>query len=167
MGVPLSLELMLFHSYRTSALALALLIAGGGMPALAVAGVAPAPSASPATGGDSIVPSPGPEDPAVTHEALRQFVAWQAGNVDPSHYTAAAKAKLEPAQVESISKNLAALGAFQHAQYVGRVYLEDAPTGVQAYLYHMFCTGGAVFEEIILDGHAKVNGIVFRAKLEQ
>lgn len=130
--------------------------------ALPHAGVAkahptPAPSAS---------PTPPPEDPAVGRIARREFVAWQAGNIDRTRYAPQTSAKLSDATINHVATGLGRLGAFVRSEYLGPIPVDaDAPKGINAYLYRMFCTNGTVYERLVIDGSGKVAGIVFMDKL--
>jgi hypothetical protein len=116
----------------------------------------PTPTASP-------TPS---EDPQVTHIANREFVAWQAGSIDKSHYTDELGSKVTDAQLTDISTKLGKLGAFIRSEYLGPIPEDkDVPPDIKAYMYRMFCTGGTVYEQLVLDGTNKVAGILFRDKL--
>lgn len=151
---------MLFRSFNTKAVvavaALAALMLPG--PAFAKAHPTPAPAAT---------PSPPPEDPAVTRVATREFVSWQAGNVDLARYSGDAKSQLSADKIAATSKALGQLGALIRSEWIAPLAFDNAPAGVKGYLYRMVCTEGAVYEQIVIDGSGKVTGIVFRDKLEQ
>ncbi len=156
----LSQESMLFRSFSTK-IAVALL-AGMLVAATAPAFARPQPTPTP-----TATPSPPPEDPAVTKIARREFVLWQAGNVDLSRYSNSAKAQITPEKITVTSKNLGLLGALVRSEYVEPVAFDNEPAGVKAYIYRMICTDGIVYEQIVLDAAGKVTGIVFRNKLPE
>lgn len=110
-------------------------------------------------------PTPPPEDPAVGRVAKREFVSWQAGNVDHTRYTAELNSKLSDVLVSKTATGLGHLGAFVRSEYLGPVVIEDAPKGISGYLYRMFCTNGAVYERLVLDASGKIAGIYFMDKL--
>ena len=111
--------------------------------------------------------SPPPEDANITKIARREFVSWQAGNVDLDRYSANAKAQLTPDKIASTSKQLGLLGALVQTEWYSPMVFDGAPPGVKGYLYHMVCTQGAVYEQLVIDAQGKITGIVFRDKLEQ
>lgn len=141
-----------------AAAALVALIVPMPAPALAKAHAAAAPTAT---------PSPPPEDPAVTRVARREFVAWQAGNVDLTRYSSDAQNQLSADKIAATSKQLGQLGALVSTEWIAPMEFDSAPPGVKGYLYHMICSQGAVYEQIVIDAQGKVTGIVFRDKLEQ
>jgi hypothetical protein len=111
-------------------------------------------------------PTPPPEDPAVGRVARREFVAWQSGNIDRSHYADVLNGKLSDDLVNRTATGLGHLGAFVRSEYLGPLVVDpDAPKGLSAYLYRMFCTNGAVYERLVLDASGKVAGIYFMDKL--
>lgn len=120
-----------------------------------------------ATPTPSATPSPPPEDPAITAIARREFVQWQAGAVDRSHYAAVTQSKLTPEKIADTSRALATLGSLQRVEWDGPIGIVDGPPGVKGYLYRMFCTGGAVYETLTIGPDGKVDGIFFRDKLTQ
>ena len=144
----------LFRSFVISALAVALL---AGTPALANARPRPAPT-------PTATPTPPPEDATITQIARREFVAWQAGVVDLSHYASPTQAKLLPAKIADTSKALGTLGSLIKTEWVGPAVLEDTPDGVRGYVYRMVCTNASVYEILTLE-NGKIDGIVFRDKL--
>jgi hypothetical protein len=144
----------LLRIFAISALALAFL---AGAPSLASARPGPAPT-------PSVTPSPPPEDPAVTQIARREFVAWQAGVVDISHYAAQTQAKLLPAKIADTSKALGSLGSLIKTEWVEPAVLEGTPAGVRGYVYRMVCTNASVYEILTIE-NGKIDGIVFRDKL--
>ena len=151
---------MLFRSFSTSftALAVAALVVTGTGAAVAKPHATPTPTATPS------VP---PEDPAVTRIVRREFVGWQSGSVDLTHYAGTAKDKITPDKVAATSKNLALLGALQRVDYLEPVAFDTEPEGTRAFLYRMTCSDGVVYEQLVLDPSGKIAGIVFRDKMPQ
>ena len=95
--------------------------------------------------------------------ARRQFVAWQAGRIDRSEYTAQLSAQTPDSKIEASSIDLGALGALTGVTYLGprdSMY-DDLPPGIHVYLYQMLCTNGNIFEQLTLDPRNKVAGIIF------
>lgn len=152
---------MLFRSLSTK-LAAIVALSGLFVPGAALAKGHAAPTPAP-----TVAPSPPPEDPEITRVARREFVSWQAGNVDLNRYSADAKVQLTPDKITKTSKQLGLLGALVRTEFLTPVVFEDAPAGVKGYLYHMVCTQGAVYEQLVIDAQGKVTGILFRDKLEQ
>ena len=151
-------EPTLSRSLRISALALGVFIAL--VPSHAQA-KRPAPTPTP-----TATPSPPPEDPAITAIARREFVAWQAGVVNPNHYAAQSQGGLAADRVTTISKQLGTLGVLQKTEWVEPVVVDDMPT-VKGYIYKMTCSNGVVYERLIMGADGKVDGVVFMDKLPQ
>ena len=152
---------MLSRSLSTNFALAALLAALALQP---VGAVAKAPHPTPAP---TATPTPPPEDPEITRVARREFVSWQAGNVDLDRYADKAKAQLTPEKITNTSKQLGLLGALVKTEWLTPLSFDGAPAGVKGYLYHMVCTQGAVYEQLVINGEGKIEGIVFRDKLEQ
>lgn len=110
-------------------------------------------------------PSLPPEDPAVTAIARREFVAWQAGSVNPEHYATLSRASITPEKVNQTAQGLGLKGSFISAEWMGPIVIQDPPPGVSGYLYKMHCSNGDVFEELMLQADGKVAGIIFKDKL--
>ncbi len=142
------------RSLITSALAFAVLF---GAPSLAVA----RPSGTPAP---VATPTPPPEDPTVTEIARREFVSWQAGVVDVSHYADQTQAKLVPSKIAQTSRALGTLGSLVKTEWVGPAAMEGVPAGVRGYVYRMVCTNASVYEILTIQ-NGKIDGIMFRDKL--
>jgi hypothetical protein len=121
----------------------------------ALARHAPAATPTPA-------PTPKPvEDPAITKIARQQFVAWQAGVVNPKLYTEDMQAKMLPATVADTSKNIGSLGPLLSMQFEGPVLVDDAPATSNSYLYQVTCANGAVFMQFALMPDGKIAGMLF------
>jgi hypothetical protein len=146
---------MLSRLFVISALALATLFAI--VPGNAVARrVTPTPTAS---------PTPPPEDPAVTQIARREFVAWQAGVVNPTRYAAGSQAGLTPDKIADTSKQLGLAGTLVKTDWIGPIVVDDAPPGTHGYWYKMTCENSVVYERLIIAPDGKIDGIMFRDKL--
>jgi hypothetical protein len=145
----------LSRSFTTS-FALALFVALAAVPAVA-RHATPTPTAS---------PSLPPEDPAITTIARREFVQWQAGTVDKSHYAAPTQAKLTTEKISDTAAALAGLGSLQSVEWNGSLSEDSAPPGTKGYLYRMICVSGAVYEELTIGPDGKIDGIFFRDKLQ-
>ncbi len=98
--------------------------------------------------------------------ARREFVAWQAGVVDPTHYAAVTQAKLTPAKIAATSKALASLGALTSVEWLGYLGIDGGPKGVTGYIYRMRCSNATVFEELTIGPDGKIDGIMFRDRLQ-
>ena len=95
----------------------------------------------------------------------REFVLRQAGQIDRNILAAEFRANLTSDRVQQISNDLGPLGALTDAQYLGPVELSDLPAGAHAYLYHMICTNGSVYDQTFIDAHGKIAGEQFRDTL--
>ncbi|MDE2481696.1 MAG: hypothetical protein KGN02_05865 [bacterium] len=124
---------------------------------------------APPTPTPSVAPTPTlpPENPTITRLALREFVAWQADAVDPSHYAAITRAKLVPDKVAATSKQLGPYGALKSVEWIGNFGIEGGPPGVIGYIYRMHCANAAIYEEITVAPDGKIDGIIFRDTLQQ
>ena len=148
----------MFRSLATKLVAAAAILTLVPMAAVAKAHPTPTPT---------VTPSPPPEDPQITRVARREFVSWQAGNVDLSRYSDDAKPQLTDDKIGKTSKALGQLGALVRTEWIGTLGFDHAPAGVKGYLYRMVCTQGAVYEQLVIDSAGKVTGIVFRDKLDE
>jgi hypothetical protein len=148
------LGLRLFRLFIISSLLLALAFVPQGALARRAAPT-PSPTATPT------VP---PEDPAVTLIARREFVAWQAGVVDPARYAPAARVNLGADRVAATSKALGAAGVLEKTEWVEPALVEGHPD-VKGYIYRMVCSEKPVYERLILGADGKIDGIVFMDKL--
>lgn len=106
-----------------------------------------------------------PENPAITAVARREFVAWQAGAVDKTHYVEAAQSDLTTDATDKMSKALVSLGALMHTDWNGNFPIIGAPPGVIGYIYHMVCTNDAIYEELMIGPDGKIDSINFLKKL--
>lgn len=104
-----------------------------------------------------------PADPAVTAIARRQFVSWQAGQIDRAQYTASLSSQIPDSKLEQNAASLGTLGALNSINYFGpRDSLYGTlPPGVHVYLYQMVCSNGSIYEQLTLDQNGKVAGIEF------
>ncbi len=151
----------MFHSLRIRPIAFAVLTA------ILVVAPLSAPAKPHPTPTPSATPIPVPEDPAVTKIARREFVLWQAGNVDLENYSDSAKAQLAADKIATTSKELGQLGALVRSEWMYPIAFDGAPAGTKGYQYRMYCSNGAVYEQLVIDAQGKVTGILFRDKLEQ
>lgn len=118
--------------------------------------------------GPAATPTPAPtptpvEDPAITKIARQQFVAWQAGVINPKLYSADMQAKMLPATLADTSRNIGALGALISTAFEGPVLVNDAPATSNSYLYQMTCANGSVFMQFALLPDGKIAGMLFSA----
>jgi hypothetical protein len=110
-------------------------------------------------------PTPTPvEDPAVTAVAKREFVAWQAGVVKRTQYTAAMQIRLTDALISQTSRALGTLGALESLQFVGPVEVDDAPPTSSSYMYKVNCANGSVYMQFALMTDGKIAGMLFQDK---
>jgi hypothetical protein len=104
-----------------------------------------------------------PEDPAITAIARREFVEWQAGVVDRTHYSAQTQG-LTQQKITDTSKILSQYGALLQTQWAGPLGIQDGPPGVTGYVYKMVCAGGTLYEYLTMGPDGKVDGVIFRDK---
>jgi hypothetical protein len=144
---------------RSLTLALCVALAGAALVAPPVnARPAGAPSPSP-------IPTPTPvEDPAVTAVAKREFVAWQAGVIKRTQYTAAMQIRLTDNLIGQTSRALGTLGALQSMQFIGPVEVDDAPPNSSSYMYKVNCANGSVYMQFALTTDGKIAGMLFQDK---
>ena len=154
------MESTLSRSFRTSLLVAALLI----VPAAALARGHAKPTPTPTA---VATPTAPPENPTITALARREFVSWQAGTVDTSHYAETTRAKLTPEKIAATSKALGTLGALTSVEWLGYLGIQDGPPGVTGYIYKMQCQNATVYEELTIGPDGKIDGIVFRDTLQQ
>ena len=111
-------------------------------------------------------PTPTPvAAPRIVAAARREFLAWQLGSIDPTHYIGPLAVAATPARVKQTSKELGNLGALDHLVYLGLVRDGSFPGGGIAHLFRVICSNGHVYEEIALDKAGLVRGILFRGSL--
>jgi hypothetical protein len=153
-------ESMLSRSSRISILALALAAAVALVPGGAAARPHATPTASP-------TPTPPPEDPAITIIAKREFVAWQAGVVNPERYEPESRSNITAQKVATTSQGLGQAGSLKSTQWIGPLVIDDAPPGVKGYIYKMHCESKDVYEELMMGADGKVAGILFKDDLKE
>src|SRR6185312_4259757 len=118
---------MLSRSSTTRVLVFALAV----LLSLAAPGLALArPHATPTPAASS-----GPEDPAITTVARREFVAWQAGIVNKDHYDPRTVADMTDEKISTTSKALGVLGTLESMVWVGPLGVDDPK--VKGYIYKM------------------------------
>jgi hypothetical protein len=98
---------------------------------------------------------------------MREFVAWQAGVVNLSHYDPASQPMITPAKVSQTASSLGQAGSLERngVEWIGPLKIDDAPPGVRGYIYRMHCAQKAVYEELMMAPTGKVAGILFRDSL--
>ena len=109
-------------------------------------------------------PTVPPEDPAVTQIARKEFVAWQAGVVDPSRYAPEARTALAADRVNRTSQELGQAGTLEKTEWVEPAVVENHPE-VKGYVYRMICSNKTVYERLIIGADGKIDGIVFSDKM--
>ncbi|MGZ3541693.1 MAG: hypothetical protein ACXWMY_13995 [Vulcanimicrobiaceae bacterium] len=122
----------------------------------------PAPTASPIGTPDAPVlpsPKPAPEDPKITKVAVREFLAWQTGTVDRTHYSDQMNANISDDLLTKSAVGLAHLGALQKATFEG--ISTAGPTNQTFYTYTMTCTDGAVRMQFGFDQQGKIGLLYF------
>ncbi|NNM99204.1 MAG: hypothetical protein HKL91_05355 [Candidatus Eremiobacteraeota bacterium] len=112
-------------------------------------------------------PTPTPvAAPRIVNAARREFLAWQLGSIDPTHYIGPLAVAATPARVKVTSIELGHLGALDHLVYLGLVRDGSFPGGGIAHLFRVICSNGYVYEEIALDKAGLIRGILFRDTLK-
>ncbi|MDH2910452.1 MAG: hypothetical protein HKL92_05635 [Candidatus Eremiobacteraeota bacterium] len=122
-----------------------------------------------ATAKPAPTPAPTPTPvaaPRIVIAARREFLAWQLGSIDPTHYIGPLAAIATPARVKQTSRELGNLGALDRLVYLGLVRDGSFPGGGIAHLFRAICSNGYVYEEIALDKAGLVRGILFRDTLK-
>ena len=102
----------------------------------------------------------------MTAIARHEFVAWQAGVVDKSRYSAAMQAAMTDAQIARTSKNLSELGALERTQWLGPYQAPPDEPGAKSYLFRMFCAIHPVYVLLTIAPDGKIAGIAFRDSLD-
>jgi len=112
-------------------------------------------------------PTPTPvAAPRIVNAARREFLAWQLGSIDPTHYIGPLAVAATPARVKVTSIELGHLGALDHLVYLGLVRDGSFPGGGIAHLFRAICSNGYVYEEIALNKAGLIRGILFRDTLK-
>ena len=101
----------------------------------------------------------------MTELARKQFVAWQAGKINKSLYTAGVQDKLTDEKIDQASHGLGRLGALTGAVYIGPLIAPDIPSDAHGYIYQMNCIDGTVYLLMILDSQGKIATIFFKDTL--
>lgn len=101
----------------------------------------------------------------MTSIARREFVAWQAGIVNPDHYEPAARANLTPEKLAETARGLGSAGSFESSQWIGALVIDGAPPGANGYIYKMHCEARDIYEELIVGPSGKIAGIIFKDNL--
>lgn len=115
----------------------------------ATAAPAPAPSLPP--------PQPGPDDPQRHKFAVRQFLAWQQGNVDRNDYTDEVNQELSDEVMARGTQTLANMGGLQSATFMGTSHTKAG----DVYVYKITCEHGSVNMAFALTADGKVSLIFF------
>lgn len=124
-----------------------------------------APARSHASPTPAAAPSAGPEDPAITTIARREFVAWQAGVVNKSHYDPRTVADMTDTKIATTSKALGVLGTLESTSWIGPLIYEDKTA--KGYIYQMTCSNYKVYEFLTIGPDGKIQGIFFKDKLDK
>ena len=146
-------------SSRTALVFAAVVCAAALGSAAARAQQAPASPAASATAGPPALPSPkpGPDDPKRHKLAVRQFLAWQQGDVDRSLYGDEVNGELTDEVLNQGTQTLANMGALQSAAFLGTSHVK----GMDIYVYKMTCEHGSVNMDFSLAPDGKIALIFF------
>lgn len=119
---------------------------------------APSPaSAPPAAASSGATPIASPT-PASLGAAQVEFLAFQTGKIDRTHYDAAANTDLTDAKVTQASAGLKTLGDFKDITQLERADRQ----GLIIYLYRVRAQSGTVQMVLAVDKDGKIAGIFFR-----
>jgi hypothetical protein len=148
--------------YAYALLICAAALMGAALPGASAVAAAPQATAGPAYGTpDAPVlpsPKPAPEDPKITKTAKREFLAWQNGLVDRSHYSDQMNANISDDLLNKSAAGLAHLGALQKATFEG---ISRTDHGDVFYTYDMICQNGSVRMQFGLDPKGRIGLLYF------
>jgi hypothetical protein len=114
---------------------------------------APPSAVQPAAAAQAVVP----EDPVVTRRAMEWFGRFQNGTIDRTQLSTAIDAKLTPAALAAMKKQLAPLGAPTGIGYGGAREVK----GEMVYRYVIVFAVGAIQEFMSVDKLGKISGVLF------
>jgi hypothetical protein len=97
------------------------------------------------------------EDPAITAVVRTEYLAWQQGTIERSHYTPAASAEFKDALVAQVATELTAFGTPSAFIFRGKTQ----PSGGTIYAYLITCPNSDVWMTIGIDAAGKIEGIAF------
>jgi hypothetical protein len=119
---------------------------------------AASPVAAAANASAGATPSPIAEDPAITAAVKREFLAWQAGKIDRSVYSAEMNKALPDSAVANVSAQLRSLGAPTKFVYLDRTSVSEN----RAYTYGADTPKAKLRILYVLDTAGKISGLWFR-----
>lgn len=119
----------------------------------------------PAAPSPAPIATPGPENPVVTKLVRREFLAWQLGTPDRSHYAPKFAALMTSAKVRLTGKELATLGALDKVVWLGKAIDEQLAPDLPVYVYELRCTLGVAYVELALAKSGKIKGLIYRDSL--
>lgn len=114
---------------------------------------APAASPSATTGLPSASPTP-----ASLGAAQTEFLAFQSGKVDRTHYNAASNAEFTDAKIAQVSAGLKSLGTFKDITQLERAERQS----LTIFVYRVRAEGGIVQMLLAVDKDGKYAGVFFR-----
>lgn len=118
----------------------------------------PTPSPAPSASAGASVPADLPEDKAVTARARAEFIAWQSGTIDHTHYTKLASDAFTDTVIGQVSPQLKALGTLNTMTFVSaHPYQSDT-----IYRYTLACANGNALYTYVINGEGKIDGIFFK-----
>ena len=140
-----------------------MLVSAFGGAALPVAVSAQAsPSPAPATASPAASPSPAAIDPAVVARAKAEFLAWQSGKIDRSHYSAAVNTGIPDATVWQIASQLRTFGDFVSLAPQNKSAAVQGGVTLTVYDFLVTCKGGNIAYRLVINPSDKIDGIFFR-----
>jgi hypothetical protein len=128
-------------------------------PAAASAQGAPPPAGAPAAASPAPTPTALPDDPAIDKRAKAEFLAWQSGKLDKSHYSKALDAAATDDAVAKVTPQLKALGDLKSVVFTAGWVI--AP-GKNAYQYLVTCSTASMLMLYVVSPPATVEGVRFR-----
>jgi hypothetical protein len=122
------------------------------------AAAAPASISAAANASADATAAPLAEDPAITAAVKREFLAWQAGKIDRSVYSAEMNKALPDSAVAQVSGQLRSLGAPTKFVYIDRSIVSEN----RAYTYGAETPKAKLRILYVLDTAGKISGLWFR-----
>ena len=143
--------------FLTLALVFSLAAYGGSYAAAQESEPTPAASVAPVPPPPLPSPKPGPDDPQRHKLAVRQFLAWQQGQVDRTLYGDEVNTELNDEVMDQATRTLANMGAMQSVVFVGTARGKN----LDVYVYKVTCEHGSVNMDFALAPDGKIALIFF------
>jgi hypothetical protein len=98
------------------------------------------------------------EDKAMTSRLKDEFLAWQHGKIDRTHYTSQVNAALTDSAVAQLGTQLASLGDVKSTTFVSKTQV----SGYDVYVYDVECAKGTIRMTVSIDANDLIGGIFFK-----